>query len=772
MTDTVGRSVQRLEGEDKVRGRAVYVDDIERSGMLHAAFVLSPYPHARIERIDLAAALEVAGVRCVLTGADFPHLYGQFVKDETALARDVVRYVGEPVAVVAADDLATARYAAALVQVDYEELPAVATVDEALAPGAPLVHPDFALYGRRHEGALPPNVYSSTVLAEGNAATAFAAADVVVEGTYETQAQVHCYLEPCGAVAEVDDGGRVVIWSACQSVFRVQAVTAEVLGLPMSRIRAIATRVGGAFGGKSEVTVQPVAAALALRTRRPVKVVLPRNDDFLMMRTRHPARVWMRTAATRDGTLVAREARVLLDGGAYADDSSAVIGFALLMARGPYRISHVHFEGQAVYTNRLRAAGFRGFGNPQVTFAGESQLDELAARLGIDPIELRLKNAIADRDRWVGGEPVDGGGLKECLEKVRTASGWLTRPPVAGSPGRRRGLGVACVAHICGLLSTAAIVRVLEDGTVTLNTGAVDLGEGADTVLAQICAETLRIPLGHVNLATPDTDGSPYNWSTAGSRITYMVGRVVGQAATEARTKIFTHAAAMLECAPEDLELRPGGRVGVVGVAGHEVSFGAISERAHWSAGGPIVASASLMFEGAALDPKRTHVSGNGLGRLGMYVFGAQVVEVEVDEVTGVTKVERVWSAHDVGRAINPAAVRGQITGGVAQGIGFALYEELAFDAGRPVTATLADYKLPGARDLPDIEAIIVERPEASHPFGAKGVGEPPIVGVAPAIANAIAAATGARLRRLPMTPQRVLAELDKHALAAALPRP
>lgn len=759
--NAVGASLPRLEGRDKVSGRAMYVDDLARPRMLHAALALAPYAHARIRSIDVAAAKALPGVRAILTGADFPKRFGAFVKDEEALVHDTVRYFGEPVAAVAADDLATARKAASLIEVDYEELPAHATPAAARAPDACAIHADFERYVRRYGGPLAKNVCAHTTMSEGDVDAAFASCDVIVEGTYSTQPQVHCYLEPCGALAELDDAGRIVIWSPCQAVSRVQATVAEVLGLPMARVRAIATRVGGAFGGKADVTVQPVAALLAMRTRRPVKLVLPRNDDFLMMRTRHPAEVWMRTGAKADGTIVAREARVVLDGGAYAEDSAAVLGFALFIARGPYRIANVRVEGEAVYTHRLRAAGFRGYGNPQVTFAGEAQLDELAERLKIDPLALRLQNAMVAGDAWLGGSKADACGLVECLERVRDASGWGRAAAPPARPGRKRGLGVACMAHICGILSTSAIVRVLEDGTVNLNTAAVDLGEGSDTVLAQMCAEALRIPVDWVNFAPPDTDGSPYNWSTGGSRVTYMVGRAVGQAAADVRRQLFEHASAMLECASDDLELLPGGRVGIVG-ADRNVSFHAISQRAHWMAGGPILGQASVMFEGGGVDPKRTIISGNGLGRLGVFTFGAQVAEVEVDERTGEVHVLRFWAAHDVGRAINPASVRGQIVGGVAQGIGYALIEDLAYDGARPANPNLMDYKIPGAHDLPAIEPIIVEHPEPTHPFGAKGVGEPPIVGVAPAIANAIAGASGIRLRALPMTPERVLDALDR----------
>jgi CO/xanthine dehydrogenase Mo-binding subunit len=532
----------------------------------------------------------------------------------------------------------------------------------------------------------------------------------------------------------------------------------------MSKVRAVLTRVGGAFGGKTDTTVQPVAALLALRTGRPVKLVLSRSDDFAMMRTRHPAKIHIRTAARRDGTLLARDVDLVLDGGAYCEDSPAVLGFALTAARGPYRMPTARAHGVVVYTNRLRAAGFRGYGNPQITFAAESQLDELSAKLGMDPLELRLKNAMRPGDASFGGQVTQSCGLVECLERVREASRWSEAR--AAGPGKRRAVGVAALTHICAILSTSAIVRVLEDGTINLNTGAVDLGQGSDTALAQICAEALKVPMDWVNSAPPDTDGSPYNWATGGSRITYMVGKAVAQAAEEAKRQLFQHAGELLECAVQDLELRPGGRVGIAGVPQREVTFGAISRRTHWEAGGPIIASSTLMHETPTFDPKRTSVTGNGLGRMGVFVFGAQAAEVEVDVATGAVRVLKVWAAHDVGRAVNPAAVRGQIEGGVVQGLGYALLEDLVFtDDGRPANPSFMDYRIPAAGDTPQIQAIIVEHPEPSHPFGVKGVGEPPIIGIAPAIANAVARACGARVRRLPLTPERVLD-------ASAIPKP
>ena len=756
----VGRRLPRREAGEKITGTAQYLDDIVRPGMLHAAFLLSPLAHGRIRSIDTEAAKAHPGAHAVLTGKDLPGLGAGSVKDMPFLAHDKVRYVGEPVAVVAAESLAIAQSAVQLIAVDYDELPAVLSMDDAIDDAAPVLHEDFESYQTSHPLDHSGNVLSQQTFVEGDVDIAWDACDLVLEDIFTTQSQYHHALEPTGAVAEFDASGKVTIWSTTQSVFRVQAEVAALLDMPMSKVRAISPRIGGTFGGKGGAHLQPVAVELARRTRRAVKVVLPRSDDFMMMLRRHPARIRIKTGAKKDGTLIARDVEILMDGGAYCSESPEVLGHALLMARGPYNIPHVRISGRVVYTNKLRSGGFRGFGNPQVTFAAESQLDEIAARLELDPFDLRLKNAMRAGDKWLGGQTVEACGLVECIEKVREATRGRPRPAPSAS-GKRRGLGLACLAHVCGFLSTSAQVRLLMDGTVTVSTGAVDCGQGSDTVLAQICAETLQLDADRVNYVNADTDATPYNWGTSGSRVTYMVGRAVAAASNRVKEGIFAHAADMLECATEDLELRPGGFVGVAGVPDRQVNFSAVSGRAHWAVGGPIMGQDSLMYDGERFDPKRAAIRGFPFSHLGTYVFGAQAVEVEVDEATGATSVVQAWCAHDVGRAINPLAVEGQIQGGFVQGLGYALTEELVWDGPSLANPTMMDYKTPGALDVPyAITPIIVEHPEPSGPFGAKAIGEPGLIGVAPAIANGVARAVGFRARDLPITPERVLRAL------------
>jgi CO/xanthine dehydrogenase Mo-binding subunit len=757
----VGRSIPKLENREKVLGRAEYIDDLYRPGMLHAAILGSPHAHAKILSYDVSEAMAAPGVVAVLTGDDVPAdgRMGAFIKDEHAIAKGKVLYLGEPVAAIAAETLEQARAAVNLIRVEYEELPAILSPEAGLAPGAAILHPDVASYVKVFDAGSEGNLCSRTELTEGDVDAVWSRCAVIVEGEFTTEAQAHVSIEPCGALAEVDAQGRVTLWSANQSVFRVQANVCESLKLPMSRLRSLSPRVGAGFGNKMEPHIQPLTVALALKTGRPVKCILTREEDFEIVRARHPFRIRMKTGADAEGRLIARDCEVLVDCGAYADDSPGVIGYALLMSGGPYRIPNQRARGKLVYTNKLRFGAFRGFGNPQVSFAGEQQIDEIARKLNIDPIDMRRRNMLRDGDGWFVGPKIASNGLARCLDAVEAASGWGKRALVA-RPGTRRGMGLAVSAHISGLLGTGAIVRMLEDGTISLNTGATDIGQGSDTVLAQICAETLKVPVDMVSVASPDTDGSPYNWGTTASRVTYTTGRAVVGAAKDVLRQAMEHASEMLDTPLDDLELREGGRIAIRG-SNTDLPFAAISGRAHWAKGGPIVGHHTLVFEEPTHDPKRSIALGLPFPRIGVFSFGAVAIEVEVDEVTGQTRAVEAWSAIDVGRAINPRLVEVQIEGGLVQGLGFALYEEMVWDGPRLVNPSLMDYKIPTSADTPPIHSIVVEDPEPSGPFGAKGAGEIGLNPVPAAIANALAQAVGGVSHAIPLTPERVLARLE-----------
>ncbi|MDF1747930.1 MAG: xanthine dehydrogenase family protein molybdopterin-binding subunit [Alphaproteobacteria bacterium] len=754
----VGSSPHRLEIMEKVTGSAEYIADLSRPNMLHAAITQSTVAHAKILGYDISDAMAVPGVVCVLTGEDFPDgRMGAFIKDEHAIAKDKIRYFGEPVAVVAAETEAIAREAAKRVIVKYEELPAILSPEEGLAEGAAIIHEDLDSYIKVFPAISSGNMASYTELNEGDLEAGFAEADLVVEGTYDTAPQAHLAIEPCGALADIDKQGRVTLWSANQSVFRVQANVCESLMMPMGKLRCLTPRVGGGFGNKMEPHIQPLVVRMTQATKRPVKMILNREEDFECVRARHPFKVRCKTGVKKDGTITAREVEVLLDCGAFGDDSPGVLGYSLLMSLGPYRIPNSKASGKLVYTNKLRFGAFRGFGNPQVAFAGETQLDQIAEKLGMDPLDLRQKNLIQPGDVWFGGGQVASNGLQECVDKARAASDWDNRKSRTAPKGKRRGTGVALSAHISGLLGTGAIIRVFEDGSVALNTGAVDIGQGSDTVLSQMCAEALKIPLEKVSLASPDTDGSPYNWGTTASRVTYTTGRAVVGAAAEVEKQLKEHAAQMLECSEMDLELRPGGIVGVSG-SDKEVSFHQISLRAHWAAGGPIVGHHTWVFNQPTIDPKRAVCSGIPFPQVGVFSFGCLIVDTLTDEASGKTEVAEAWSAVDVGKAINPSSVEGQIVGGFVQGMGFALTEEMVWDGPKLANPTLLDYKVPTTLDTPyNIHSIIVEAAEPDGPFGAKGAGEIGLVAVPAAIANAIADAIGGHVHSLPMKPEKVL---------------
>ncbi|WP_158970400.1 xanthine dehydrogenase family protein molybdopterin-binding subunit [Chachezhania sediminis] len=748
----VGKSVPKTDSAEKVLGRAEYIADMYLPGMLHGAILASPHAHAKIKGYDLTEALAAPGVVAIVTGDDVGEgRMGAFIKDEHAIAKGKVLYVGEPVAAVAARTEAEARRACQLIRVDYEELPAVLSPEAGLEDDAPILHEKLADYIKVFDAGSTGNLCSRTELVEGDVEAAWAECDVIVEGEFTTQPQAHVSIEPCGALATVDPAGRVTLWSANQSVFRVQANVCESLGLPMSQLRSLTPRVGAGFGNKMEPHIQPITVALAMKAKRPVKLILSREEDFEMVRARHPFRVKMKTGAKADGTIVARDCEVLVDCGAFADDSPGVMGYALLMCGGPYRIPNMRAAGQLVYTNKLRFGAFRGFGNPQVLFAGEQQIDELAEKLGMDPFEIRRKNLVASGDTWFVGPQVASCGMDRCLDAVEEAA---TKPRADGTP---RNLGLSITAHISGLLGTGAIVRMLEDGTISLNTGATDIGQGSDTVLAQICAEELKLPFEQVAVASPDTDGSPYNWGTTASRVTYTTGRAVKGAARKVVDQAMAHAAEMLECPVEELELREGGRIGRVG-SNSDVTFAQISGRAHWAIGGPIVGSDTLVFDQPTHDPKRAVALGLPFPRIGVFSFAATAVDVDIDQVSGQVSVHEAWTAADVGRAINPQLCEVQLYGGFVQGLGFAVVEEMVWDGARLANPSLMDYKVPTSRDVPDaLHAIIVEDPDPTGPFGAKGVGEIGLNPVPGAVANAVAAATGFRHRHLPLTGERVL---------------
>jgi len=758
LDDIIGQSVPKLEARAKLTGTAVYTEDMYRPRMLHGALLPSPYAHARILSVDATAALALPGVKAVLSAQDLPpNLIGLTFRDEPILARDKVRYIGEPVAAVAAETLAIARAAVRLIDVEFEELPAVFDAEEAMAEGAPILHEGLANYVRVVQSPFDGNVVAHIELETGNVDEVWDECDVIVEGEYDVPAIQHLYMETCGALAEVDGSGKFTVWSSTQGVFGTQMAIAVALGIPMSKVRCIAPAVGGGFGAKF-ITIEPVTAALAQKTRRPVKLILTRDEDMTSMRSRHAAKIRMKTGARKDGTLLARDTEIILNGGAYADLSPVVLEASILLAHGPYRIPHVRNVGRVVYTNRIRAGAMRGFGVMQPTFAGESQLDELAAKLNIDPFELRIKNALQSGDKNMGSHTVPVCKLDDCLARIREHPEFVAALADKGTVGKRRGIGVSSIAQQSGLFSSSASIRVAEDGTLTVSTGYIDIGTGSDTALAQIAAATLGVDIGSVNIVAPDTDGAAYDYGTAADRGAHGVSESVHRAALVVKERLVEFTAQMLECATDDVEVRPGGKIGLRGVPAVELTFADVAQRGLYAGGGPIMGQHAWYMQEQSIDPEHTRARGFRMGGGVYYGFSATAVQVEIDELTGQVEVLQAWHATDVGRVLNPNGALGQIYGGVVQGISGALLEELVWDDGQLVNPTLMDYKIAGSLDSPPtIHGILLENADPESPWGARGMAEPCIIGAAPAVANAIADATGVRLRTLPLTPERVL---------------
>ncbi|WP_084384836.1 xanthine dehydrogenase family protein molybdopterin-binding subunit [Novosphingobium naphthalenivorans] len=759
----IGQSVLKIDGPAKVSGAAVYTDDLKRPRMLHGALLGSPYPHARILGYNTSAARALPGVKAVLTAEDLPvQNIGAAVCDEPILARGKTRYVGEPIAAVAAVSVAIARAAVQLIEIEYEELPAVFDAEEAMALGAPIIHEDAGSYARATEAPFADNMVAHMELETGDVDKVWAECDHIIEGEYAIPAIHAQYMETCGALAELDNSGKLIVWCSTQSIFLTQLSIASALQIPMSKVRCITPAVGGGFGAKFG-SVEPITAALTLATRRPVKLVLSRDEDMSMMRTRHAAKIRMKTGARADGTLLCRDIDIILNGGAYADLSPLVLECSILLAHGPYRIPNVRTVGRVAYTNRLRAGAFRGFGVMQPTFAGESQLDELAAKLQIDPIDFRIRNAMQSGDYNMGSHHIPSCHLAECLESIQSHPDFIAASAErVGPTGRKRGVGISSVTQQSGLFSSSAAVRVAEDGTLVLNTGYIDIGTGSDTSLAQICAGTLGLGVEHVNVVAPDTDGVAYDFGTASDRASRGVSESVYRASLAVKQKLFEFASVMLQCPPDRLELRPGGRVGIIEAPEAELPFSAIVQWGLYAGNGPIIGTHAYYMQEQKINHVQTRSVGFRMGGGVWYGYGATAVQVEVNEDTGQVEVIAAWHAHDVGRVINPDGARGQVYGGVAQGISGALYEELVWDNGHLTNPSLMDYKIVGAPEVPHrIHAILLENRLPDSPYGAKGFAEPTIIGVAPAIANAVANAVGARVRTLPITAERVLNTLS-----------
>jgi CO/xanthine dehydrogenase Mo-binding subunit len=736
--EVVGKPIPRKDARAKVLGEARYVDDLALPGMVYVKVLRSPHACARIRSVDASRARAVEGVVAVLTARDIPgaNSIGPIIKDQAILCGDVVRYVGDAVALVAAETEQRAEEALAQLKVDYEPLPAVLDPLMALKPGAPLVQPKG-------------NIGTHFKVYRGDVEKAFREAAVVVERRFLTPRIEHAYLEPEGALAAPDPEGGITVWSSTQYPHRDREEVSRMLGLPQSRVRVHQMTTGGGFGGKLTPHAQCYVALVAWKTRRPAKIRYHRDESFIASHKRHPYVMDIKLGADREGTLLAVKATFVADTGAYLLEGRAVITKSTTHVSGPYYIPNIKADGYAVYTNTVPCGAFRGYGVPQAAFALESLMDELAERLGLDPIELRMRNALNTTLPTATGQVLRASvPFKEMLGRARVVAQSL-QPLVGQAPkGKRRALGMACSTRSIGSIRTpsrsTAVVSLQRDGSVTVACGHVDIGQGSDIMMAQIAAEELAVDVERVQLVTNDTAVSPDCESTSASRVTYVSGNAVRLAAEKVRRRVLELAARQLGCALDDVKLMDG-------VVLHREQGLSLAELFGKHTLHNVTAVAEFIPETIPLDPE----TGQG-SPAGTYSFYAHVALVEVDEGTGQIRILRYATICDSGRTINPLAAAGQIHGGVVMGIGYALTEEVKVDPG-VVNPSFATYLIPTSFDIPEELLVdIIEDPEPTGPFGAKGFAEGTLDPVAAAIANAASKAVGVRIARLPMTAERI----------------
>src|SRR5262245_8804530 len=749
----VGTSVRRIDAVEKVTGLARYVTDLEMPGMLHARLVRSPYPHARVVKIDTAAARAVRSVRAVVTAADLgwcdPY-FGPAYRDRPILAVDVTRYEGEPVVAVVADDESAATEALDLIAVEYEEWAAATSIEEALRPGAPLVHAATPPAGHFADlSSLRPrpgtNICHQFDWERGRGAAAFADADVVVEDTYSFPRVQHYAMEAHCAIATWDEHGSLTVWASTQNPYSVQVELAKIFRIDLGRIRIIVPLLGGGFGSKTYAKIEPIAGALARIAGRPVRLALSADDAFRTVR-RCDARVHVRLGLRRDGSVLAVECHADFDVGAYADIGPRIIQKGTYTATGPYRVPHVRLHSDAVYTNTTPGGAFRGFGVPQIAWAVESLVDDAAAQLGRDPVELRRQNLFAHGEEFARGEtPIDG-KFEESLARAAEAIRWSE----AVAADRGRGIAMMMKASVAPTVSEA-IVRLHADSSVSVLASTVEMGQGARTVLAQIAAEVLAVPIARVTVATPDTAITPYDQTTSSSRSTTMMGRAVEEAAADVRGQLIQIATGRLPGSVVGLRLEDGAVVSDQGRA----SFGELLETRFGMGGGELIGR-------GVVAPGRSQAPLGGSTPFWEMAVGA--AEIAVDQETGAVSVLEYVSVADVGRRINPLLCEGQDEGAVMQGLGHTLYEEMLYEHGQLLNGNLVDYRVPRTGDVPHLQCRFVENADGAGPFGAKGVGEGSLVPVSPAVGNALARLTGVRLRELPLTPERVWRALRARA--------
>lgn len=766
MTETkdysvIGQSLPRVDGVEKVRGRAVYATDFHLHGMLYAKMLWSDRVHARIKRIDATQALALPGVHAFVSAADAPDTrYGVYLQDETIFARDKVRHIGERVGAIAADSEALAEAALKLVEIEYEDLPAVFDAVEAMQPGAPLIHPDVESYSAVYPKITDGNVCMFTRLRIGDMQAGFAEAEHIFEDTFQTQVMYQGYIEPRAVVAGFDMGDKLTVWTSNQQISECHKELAAALDMPMTKVRVVGTALGGGFGGKLKTHLEPAVALLALKTGRPVKMVLTREEDMIASRARPPYTIKIKIGVSTHGRITAKDVELIADAGGFSDHVLGTMGLAATFAQGAYRVPNCEVRGYVVYTNNPNYSCMRGYGAHQMDFANETQMDMIAHRLGIDPIEFRLMNLVQEGDELVSTQKISDVTIQETMEAALEASNFSQRKvmPKQRSETKYYGIGLGNTILNMGLLSSSAAIKFNNDGTATIQTAVIDLGTGNHTALIQIAAEELGMRAEQINIGRVDSDHSPYDLGQIASRTIFDAGNAIKMAAADAKKQLFETAAEMLAVPLADLD-SDNGMIFSMSDRTKEIAIAGVNGYRVWHKGGPVIGAAgwlgrpgfdAAVGEGYVQDPSVT------------FIFGTHVVEVEVDIETGEVQVERIVAVHDVGKAINPLGVQGQIEGGVIQGLGYALYEELQVQDGHFQNPDFLNYRMPTILDIPEINPVVLEIPAKDGPFGAKGLGEPVMMGIPPAMSNAIFDAIGVRMTEVPITAERLLKAIDE----------
>jgi len=760
----IGKRTPLVDAVKKVTGTGVYTDDIKMPGMLTGKILRSPLPYARILSIDTSKAEALPGVRAVIHGQESSGRFGvlPISKDETAMAFGKVRYVGDAVAAVAAEDEETALEAIRLIEVRYEPIKPVMTIDDGLEPASDPIH-EKTVGGTNIHKAVEQNF--------GDVDKELARAAAVESHSFRFAAVTHAFTEPHCVIAHHDHDGRLTLWSATQVPHYVHRALAEVMQMDMHRIRVIRPMVGGAFGGKSDPFPHEMTAALlSRRTKRPVKILFDREEVFLTNHGRHPTRTEMTMAASEDGIVTALELDARIDGGAWGSFGVVTTYYNGVLCMGPYRIPSFRYRGKRIYSNKPPSGAMRGHGAVNSRFAMEVTMDMLAERLGMDPIDFRMKNLLPANTKTVNEFRITSNGTREGLERVREASRWDERH---GKLPHGRGLGVACGFYISGsalpihfskLPQSTVHLKIDMDGGITAHCMAAEIGQGSDTMLAQCVAEPLGVGIERVRVFSQDSDTDPIDLGSYSSRVTFMAGNAARRAAEKVRDQLVDAAARLTGYPREGFEVAEERIVYIpnpsISVTFHEALTEALAGK------GALIASGCY----AAAPPMGGKFKGAAAGLSPTYSFQAYVAEVEVDPETGFVKVVHIWAAHDCGRALNPTAVEGQIVGSIHMGLGQALTENFAYNKANVLNANFLDYRTLTPKQMPPVDVFLVESADPEGPFGAKECGEGPLLPILPAVANAIHDAVGIRMFELPMTPDRILTAIEKAAGGSAAP--